>query len=235
MPSLSDTLRSSTPEGYAPAQPVLALPSPVAMPGNNSVAKINPFIRCPLPPINAGPDTLRQFNENSDVPHRRVLPLPANSGLGGGTTVNNTTVVNQSGGGAATPTEPTLMAVSVSYTTPILVVGGQIQQTLAISSKSFQLISCTSTAPCEVRLYGSSIAQITDSSRATDVPLAAELNNNIISDIVLDTAPYVWYWQNRIGANSDTPQTTSLYMTVINLSANPVQPTLTFVMLPLES
>jgi hypothetical protein len=129
-----------------------------------------------------------------------------------------------------------LETATVSYVSPLLVIGGQVVTQLTLTAKSFQLISCTSTAPCEVRLYGSSAAQIADSARATDAPLAAELGNNLISDIVLDTSPFVWNWQNRIGANSDTPQTTNLYITVLNLSSGTsVQPTLTFVLLPLES
>ena len=237
MPSLSDTLRSTSPEGYAPAPPKIALPAPVAQTNQSGQAKINPYLRCPLPPINAGPDTLRQFNENSDVPHRRVLPLPANTGIGGGTTTTNTTIVQQAASGASTGgSSGTLVATSVSYVAPLLSVDGQVLKSLTLSAKSFQLISCTSTAPCEVRLYGSAAAQVADSARATDAPLPAELGNNLISDIVLDTSPLKWNWQNRVGANSDTPQSTNLYMTVINLSAETsVQPTLTLVLLPLES
>ena len=242
MPSLTDTLRSTSPEGYAPAIPKLALPAPVGQTNQSGAAKINPYLRCPLPPINAGPDTLRQFNENSDVPHRRVLPLPANNGGGGkNTIINNTTVVSSSssggssgGSGSSGGGSTTLTTKTVLFTTPILAAGARSLQTLNMS-RSFQLISISSSAPCEIRLYGSSIAQNADTSRNTDDPPPAELGNDIITDIVLDTAPYVWTWQNRIGANNSSSQTPNAYMTISNNSVSAVQAHITLVFLPLET
>ena len=74
-----------------------------------------------------------------------------------------------------------------------------------------------------------------DASRPLDAPLAAELGNNLVTDIALDTAPFVWNWQNRIGANSDTPQTVNAYIAVTNLGATPNTISLTITFLPLES
>jgi hypothetical protein len=73
-----------------------------------------------------------------------------------------------------------------------------------------------------------------DAGRQKYAPPAAELANNIITDLVLDTAPYIWNWQNRIGANSNTPQTTNLYIAVTNLSG-PTMVQVNITLLPLES
>jgi hypothetical protein len=245
MPPLKDTLRSTSPEGYAPEIPKLALPAPVGQTNPSGAAKINPYLRCPLPPINAGPDTLRQFNENSDVPHRRVLPLPASPGGGTFKTVNNTTIVQAAGSGTGTGGSggsgggtggtPTLTTKTVMLTTPLLAVGASSLQTLGMSSKSFQFISISSTAPCEIRIYGSATAQIADASRTTDSPPPAELGNDIITDIVLDTAPCTWNWQNRVGANNGSPQTPNAYITVFNIGGSSIQARITLVFLPLES
>jgi hypothetical protein len=93
----------------------------------------------------------------------------------------------------------------------------------------------TANGPCEVRIYGTAIAQAADFSRAAYAPLAAELNNNMVTDVVLDTAPYVWYWQNRVGCNSQTPQANIAYLTVFNGGAAPQSIQISFVVLPLET
>ena len=84
-------------------------------------------------------------------------------------------------------------------------------------------------------MYGSQVAMAIDSSRLLDDPLPAELANNLITDVALDTAPYVWNWQNRVGANSDTPQNTNMYVAVTNLGISTTQVLLTVVFLQLES
>lgn len=233
MPSLQNTLRGSSPEGFTPAPPRLPLPSPIRLQDNSF--KVNLTIRCPLPPINATVDTLRQFNDGDyGVPHRRVLPLPVNTEVGGGTIVNNTTVVSSSGSGSASGAT-SLTAKVIAYTSSLLTPGSSSFNTLGMSSKSFQLISCTANTACEIRLYGTSVAMAIDASRPMDAPLPAELANNIITDVVLDTAPYTWNWQNRVGANSNSPQTTNLYIAVTNIGDSAAQPQITFTFLPLES
>ena len=59
----------------------------------------------------------------------------------------------------------------------------------------------------------------------------------IITDIVFDTAPFVWSWQNRIGANADPVQNTNIYVTVINPSqiVGSASAILSIQYLPLES
>jgi len=176
----------------------------------------NPYIRCPIPPINIDPDTLRQFNQNGKTPTRRVLPLPISTVVGAGGVTNNTTAVNQgsdSGGGSSGK----LVSASASISVPSLIPGQTFTATVGLA-KSFQLLSLNSTQAVEVRLYSSSAAQSADLVRITDAAVPFEVFPGIITDIVFDTAPYVWNWQNRIGANADSPQTTNLYVTVINPS-----------------
>jgi hypothetical protein len=193
----------------------------------------NPSIRCPLPPFNVNVDTLRQFDQSEGAsPRRRVIPLPVSSQVGGGSTTVNTTVVNNSSSGSSTTT--TLTAKSVVVTTPILN-AGQLSAQIVAMSKSYQLISITANSPCEMRLYGSAGSQASDASRLTDAPVAAEVFNNLVTDVVFDTPPYTWAWQNRVGVNTDTPQDTQAFISVVNLGVSPAVITLTIVFLPLES
>ncbi len=233
MPSLADALSNKSPEGYTPApHPALTLPAPVSLPGQSNSFKVNPNIRCPIPPTSAGPDTLRQFNDgDQSIPRRRILPLPANTGVGGGTTTTNTTVISSSSGGTGTG----LSTQTFNFNSPLIGPGGVVFQTLNISAKSFQLVSVTSNEPCELRMYGSSTAMAADSARVLDAPLPAELANGLITDIALDTSPYQWFWENRVGCNSDSPQTTNLYFSVKNLLNAPSSIRLNIVLLPLES
>ena len=234
MPSLHDTIRDSSPAGFEPGNSP-TLPSFVTLPGQDNSFKVNPIIRCPIPPTSAGPDTLRQFNDgNSLIPRRRILPLPNNTGGGSGTTINNTTVSGSSGGGSG-PSTSALTAQNVAFTSTLLPAGSTTYQTLNMSSKSFQLISCKANGACELRIYGSASAMAIDASRPLDAPLAAELGNNMITDVVLDTAPFNWYWQNRLGANSNVPQTPNSYVAVTNLGSTPNTIALTITFLQLES
>jgi hypothetical protein len=87
-----------------------------------------------------------------------------------------------------------------------------------------------------VRLYGNAAAQDTDSSRAIDAPVPAELTQNIIIDLVFDTAPYFWTTQNIMGVNADSPQGTTLYVTVLNPTAAPLSNATVYITyIPLET
>ena len=112
------------------------------------------------------------------------------------------------------------VATTVSITVNIPANGATITRIAA--TQSFQLLSISTNAPCCVRLYGNAAAQDTDSSRAIDAPVPAELTQNIIIDLVFDTAPYFWTTQNIMGVNADSPQGTILYITVLNPNAAPL-------------
>jgi hypothetical protein len=61
--------RDMTAYAPAPAQPPIAGPYTPAFPPD-----IDPFLRCPLPPVQATPDSLRQFYRGGQIPQRRILP-----------------------------------------------------------------------------------------------------------------------------------------------------------------
>jgi hypothetical protein len=182
-----------------------------------AVRGANPFIRCPLPPFNASSDTLRQFDENGKIPARRVIPLPVATTSGGGKITNKTTVIQQ-GGGSGSTTQTKLVSTSVTINVPNLS-PGQTFMTSVLAAKTFQLQQVTSTIPIEARLYGDAITQGGDIARLTDGPVPYEVVPGLITDIVFDTLPYTWNWQNRIAANADSPQTSSLYVTIVNPSS----------------
>lgn len=234
MPSLNETLRTSSPVGYSSVSERPSAPASVVLPskaaGNFGA---NPSIRCPLPPFNIGPDTLRQFDQSEGVsPKRRVIPLPVQSQIGtGGTTtvINNPT--SSSGGGGSTAS---LTAKTVTYTSPLLPPGASDLQVLT-TAKSYQLIGAVSTAVCEMRLYGNALFQAADAARITDSPLPAELMNGLVTDVVFDAAPFIWTWQNRVGVNADIPQDAKTFITVFNTDVVPAQIQITILYLPLES
>jgi hypothetical protein len=72
-------------------------------------------------------------------------------------------------------------------------------------------------------------------SRGLDVAPGAGTAQNIICDVVLDTVPYQWTFQNRTGANGESPQTTAIYVTVTNLNTTSSAVTVTLLYVPLAS
>ena len=231
MPSLADRLKTQSLQGFSAvdnSQRAATPPQVVAPPGNK-------YIRCPLPPFSTTIDTLRQYNEGGAVPTRRVIPLPVSVIASGGTVINNTSVTNSSGSSSSTATGTTLKSVTVFLTVNPLTARGVFQSTI-VMAKSFQLLQIASNQPVEVRLYGNALAQVSDVARLTDNSPNFEING-VITDVVFDTLPYQWNWQNRIGANADSPQGTTIYVNVINPSASVATTTASIAItyLPLES
>jgi hypothetical protein len=232
MPPLSLTLRNESPKGYAAQE---ALPESSPTPKEPGVALGgNPYIRCPLPAFNAGSDTLRQFNESGKVPARRVIPLPIQTVAGGNATViNRANVTSQSGGGGGTvpvtPAVPKTTTISVGTLFP-----GGIAVLAVDGAKLAALMIVTSTDLCEVRIYGDPSTQANDVPRVTDTAPAFEVTQGLVADVVLDTLPLQWNWQNRIFVNQDSPQTATFYVTVLNPTLGSVTPVVTITFLPLE-
>lgn len=236
MPPLSHMIRSSSPKGFEAVENKPEAP-PVVQPGRAQGG--NPYIRCPLPPFNATVDTMRQFNEEGKVPTRRVIPIPVLLSGGGGTTVTKTSVINQGGGGSgggSTVVPTKLVSATVTLKVPALTPGGIFTATVTMA-KSFQLLQLTSSAPLEIRVYGDALTQGSDVPRSTDTAVPFETVPGVITDVVFDTAPFIWSWQNRVGANADSPISTSIYITVINPSqiVGSSAAILSFSYLPLES
>ena len=228
MPALKDVLTKGLPEGYVPVENAPTAP-PATSPVDDAQFS-SPTVRCPLPPTNADADSLRTFQKGSSTPQFRVMPLPPQTG--GSTTVTeggSSSSSSGSGGGTAVS-----VATTVSTTVNIPANGATITRIAA--TQSFQLLSISTNAPCCVRLYGNAAAQDTDSSRAIDAPVSAELTQNIIIDLVFDTAPYFWTTQNIMGVNADSPQGTILYITVLNPTAAPLSNATVYITyLPLET
>jgi hypothetical protein len=234
MPPLSQMIRSGSPKGFESVENSPA-DAPATQPGRPQGG--NPFIRCPLPPFNATVDTMRQFNEDGKIPTRRVIPLPISIAGGGGGSITNTSVVNEGGGSSSsTVIQTKLASATVTLNVPALTPGGIFTATVTMA-KSFQLLQLTSSAPLEIRMYGDAITQGGDVPRATDTAVPFETVPGIITDVVFDTAPFQWNWQNRIGANADAVQNTNIYITVINPSqiVGSASAILSIQYLPLES
>lgn len=214
MPPLRDTVRGSSPTGF---EPVENPPNPL-VPDTKSPGQAlggNPYLRSTLPPFNASSDTLRQFNESGKTPTRRVIPLPAavTSGAGGSVTYN--TVVSSSSSGSVTPTVAALSVASAAVNVPSLDPSSSWTGTIVLA-KAVQLQGLTSTSPLEVRLYADADTQGFDISRASDNAPAFEITGGLITDVIFDTVPYSWSWQNRTAFNP--AGTTTYYVTVVNPS-----------------
>jgi hypothetical protein len=159
-----------------------------------------------------------------------LLPLPLTN-QGGTTVIQSSGAVTASSGTSTA----TLSAKSITLSTGVLAPGAPFFGAV-LMAKSFQLLQVFANAKCEVRLYGTSVSQGFDAARTTDEPVPPETVPNIISSVALDQTPYQWYWQNRIGANADSPQSKTIYVTVKNISATDAASlTVTISFLPLES
>src|SRR5208337_632889 len=214
MPSLKDSLVDASGYVLLPAKP----PIMAIVPANSSPST---NLRCPLPPFNSDPDTLRQFEDQSAGPKNRVWPIPQQSGG-----VTNTTITKTVISGSSSSSSSTL-------TTGLLV--SAFQGSVAMA-KSFQLLSMGVSNPCEVRIYGSASAQAADIYRLTGAPVPPEITANLITCVTFDTVPYTWTFQSVSGVNGSSPQTSMIYVSVFNTipsSQTPVTVTIQF--LPLES
>lgn len=217
MPSISDATQADL-SSYTPVEPVAQPDFPRApIPSTNLDPGYSPFIRCPLPPIWAAtPDSLRQFYRNTNVPQNRLFnPTPAPIVTGGISSVTSIGVISSSGGGSSSGGS-TAVVTQASVKTPSISPGNRFMGTINMS-RVFQLIAVTSSSPCRIELYGTTLAQSGDAGRQLDTPPPAGSTQNIITDIALDTAPLAWTFQDRVGANADTPQSNTLYISITNL------------------
>ncbi len=212
MPSIRDAMGADL-SGYSSTP----APTKSTAPVTQSTMRANTVLRCPLPPFGADVDALRQFEQGAGVPQVRIIPPPfiaptATTAVAGGQFSGGAS--SSSSGGSTTVS---LQAASVTINVGTLTPGASFSGAISVLKKSFQLLSMSATAACEARLYGTALAQLIDSARGTDVPVPAEVSQNVITPgVIFDTAPFIWGWQNRIGANQDTPQTGTVYVTVIN-------------------
>jgi hypothetical protein len=189
-------------------------------------------MRCPLPILGqATPDALRSFYLKGNVPQVRLL-TPESVVINGGTSTTTANVSTASSGSSGSTTA--IVAKTSTITTAVLSPNAQFTGVMSFS-RSFQLLVLAVNSSARVRLYGTAAAQSGDLGRGLDIPPAAGTAQNIICDVVLDTSPFTWPFQDRVGANADTPQTTNIYVTVTNLDSNSDAITVTFQYVPLQA
>jgi hypothetical protein len=246
MPSLSDSIQSA--KNLSSYTPVIAAPPVQSIIPQAQGPSTN--LRFILPAFNSDPDTLRQFDNLSTSTKIRILPRPQPRGLTNskvtvGTVVSTSTSGGSSGssssggsggsgGGGGSSVDNILLTMTAAIMTGALSLG-TILQTSTQMAQSGQLISMFTNGPCEVRLYGTQAAQAFDASRPSGNPIPPEISQNVITCVIIDTAPFTWTWQSRMFTNGDSPQTATIYVTVVgtnSLSGAPVTGTIQFV--PLE-
>lgn len=228
------TLKESLSADLSGYVPVVKLPNAMPPIDNDLQPRMNPFVRCPIPPVSVSPDSLRQFYLGGKIPQMRLMTPPDTVTNPGGTVIQTTTVVSSSTSSSSSSTA-SLTAKQASITSPVLNPNISFPSSMLLAAKSFQLLSISANSPCRIQLYGTAIAQATDSGRGMDLAPPAGVFQNIISDVVLDTAPYTWTYQNRGGANGDSPQKTLLYITITNIDATSDTITVTINYVPMES
>jgi len=226
-------MKNGWPAGFQPSD---ALPD--SSQGANPAAPpaANPRMRTAVPATNADADLINQVGKGGSNPQFRMLPLPPTNG-GAVTVVENGGSSSSSGGGSSSGGSSTVSLLPKTATILVPALGAGSLALLSVSlSQSFQILSVASNNACDVRLYGSAAAQTADSTRSSDAPVPAEATQNIILNVIFDTVPYIWYCQNIVGANGLAPQSTLLYLTVVNDSVGPISGTvITLVYVPLET
>jgi hypothetical protein len=229
MPTLSDALKTDL-SNFNPVESESRINA--AVPNADSQPIRGTMMRCPLPPLfQPSPDSLRSYYLKGQVPQFRIFTPPAQQSSGSSTTTTTVAVTSSSGGGS---TPAVIVASLATIKTGVLSPGQSFTGTVSIS-KSFQLLSLSASGAMRFELYGTAIAQSSDAGRALDVPPAAGTTQNIICDVALDTAPYQWAYQNRVGANGDSPQTGTVYVTITNLGTSSTALTATLTYVGLES
>ena len=177
----------------------------------------SPYARCPLPPSNNSADSLRQWGQGSEVPKFRTQTPPSNTTGSGGTT--NVSEFVSGGGGTPSPTPapvPTLPKVqSASVTTPALSPNQKWTGTVQMA-KGFLMLAVSTNVKSRVELYGTKAGQTLDLARPITSP-PPNTTVSIIMDVVLQSA-LSWAVLDCVGANGNSPQTSTIYITVTNLS-----------------
>jgi hypothetical protein len=234
MPSLEEStqpIREDLFERVPVSSATLATPPPYTDQDVLYSIKSSFNLRCPAPPFNVSPDNLRQFYTGGRVPQHRVIAPPtltSQAAAAGGSTT--TTVVASSTTSSSTTTSPS--AQTVGITTPSLNVG-QVYPTVVQIAKSFEVLAVGVNSPARLELYKTSAQQAADLTRSVNDPVPIGTEHGIICDITMLTSTEL-FWDcspNFPGSNADSPQTTSIYITITNLgaSASAISATITFV------
>lgn len=227
MPALADRgTQNVDMSSYEPVEPPDSA-STGGIPSTNLDPGLNSFLRCPLPQVwDSQTDTLRQYYQGHIVPQIRVLtPLPPQNQSGSVTNIINASSTGGSSGGGTSTTGLAIAQTSVKTT---VIAANATYNGSFVLGKAFQLLATSASAPCRIRLYGTAAAQSADAYRGLDNPPPAGTVQNIICDVVLDTFPLIWTFQDRIGANGDSPATSTVYISVTNLDSTTEAITVSF-------
>ena len=179
---------------------------------------------------------MRQFYQGGKVPQTRLLsPITGGISSGGGGNGNAVVTTAVISGGSNPPPAP-VVAKQAVITTTVLGPGQQFVFTLTDISRSFQLLNVASDTAARVQLYGTSGAQFADlRAPGLDQAPPAGTSQGLITDVALDSSPFVWNYQNRIGSNSEVPQKQEVFVTITNLSGAAVPITVTMQYIPIEA
>ena len=212
MPSMKEAIDRSR-DGLVPIPPNTDK-APTPNPGEASQLVQNPFQICPLPAVNATPDNIRGFNIGGKVPQFRVLPPPPVETSTVSTTSTTSTGSPGSSSSSTTISVPPTIS-NASLTTTVLAPSGIWKGTVQMA-KGFQLQSVNANSYCRIELYGSKNAQTLDQTRPVS-QAPGNTTQGIILDVVLLTS-LNWKVLDCVGANMDNPQTSTVYVTITNLS-----------------
>jgi hypothetical protein len=177
----------------------------------------NPYLRCPIPPVAATADSLRQYYVGGLVPQNRIM-TPATLSQGGGTSGGGTTSVITNTSVTSTTTVTTKVGTiqSASVTTPVINQNQSFTATLNTSTAFVPLTVSVSKA-ARVELYATKAAQSSDLLRPITTSPGPGTEQGLLLDVYLDTAPFSWAVTPATAcANNDSPQVALSYITVTN-------------------
>jgi hypothetical protein len=214
MPKIEDALGidlsnyTSVPPSPPPAE---SMPHSGLMPTRNPMMR---FTAPYLPGTFPSSDNLTGYHIGGKAPQYRI-PVPAQApAQGAGSTNATTTIVTSSSSTTNNPATSQTASISTAAISP-----GATYTGIITMAKAFVLLTVSLSAAARIELYSTLNGQNSDIHRPSTQGPGYGTEQAIITDIVLDTAPYFWQAVNVIGANGDTPQSQNIYISVTNLSA----------------
>jgi hypothetical protein len=232
MPSLAEAINADR-SNLTPVGPMEQEQKPAPVDPRLASLLKNPTARCPLPSSNNSADSLRQWGQGTEVPKFRTQTPPSNiMGSGGGTTVKATSVSSSSSSSSTTTVGVLPKLTNVSVTTSVLAPSQTWTGSLQMA-KAFIVVNVSGSAFCRVELYGTKIGQTLDLSRpVTQGPNSTTIG--LIMDVALLTAKS-WQVLDCVGSNGDSTQSSTIYITVTNLSTGSGKITVSIQYVPEES
>jgi hypothetical protein len=213
MPRIEETLNvdrsryTSVPPSPPPSQ---TMPEPSPLPVRSSLLRFtSPY----LPGTFPSSDNLTGYHIGNKAPQYRI-PVPAQApAQGAGSTGTTTTIVTSNSSTTNNPATSQTTSISTATISPGATYTGVITM-----AKAFVLLNLSVSDAARIELYSTLAGQTSDLHRPSTQGPGYGTEQAIITDIVLDTAPFVWQAVNVVGANGDTPQSQNIYISVTNLT-----------------